>query len=66
MTVKHRYEYHGPVKIFDRLVAENWHGETIAESEEKAKSNLAYQYKKSHNLTARSKVILPDKVFLAS
>ena len=66
MVIKHRYGYYGPVKIFDRLVAENWYGETIAESEDKAKSNLAYQYKKSHNLSARSKVILPDKVYLAS
>lgn len=53
-----RYIYEGPVKIFDRCVADKWRGETVADSIKKAKSNLAYQYKKSHNLSASSKITL--------
>lgn len=56
------YEYSGPVKVFDKIVSQKWSGQTTADSEKKARSNLAYQYKKSHNFVARSKVILPGKL----
>ena len=48
--------------IFDTCVAGQWSGETIAISEAKAKSNLIYQYKKKHNLSAGSRVSLPGKL----
>ena len=57
-----RYSYKGPVMIFDRCVANSWYGETLAESKSKAKSNLAYQYKKKYNLSPGAKVTLPGKV----
>lgn len=57
-----RYIYDGPVMEFNRLVESKWHGETIAPSEKKAKSNLAYQWKKRNNRVAASVVTLPGKV----
>lgn len=57
-----RYIYDGPVKEFDRVVAHNWHAETVASSEGKARSNLAYQFKKKMNKPARSKITLTGKV----
>lgn len=59
-----KYCYDGPVMEFDRLVASNWKGETIAPSEQKARSNLAYQYKKSNNRIAGTKVTLPGKIMM--
>lgn len=56
---KFLFVYDGPVKEFDRIVERNWHGETMAESEKKAKSNLAYQWKMMHDRLATSKVTLP-------
>ena len=47
-----KYFYEGPVLLFDKLVAEHWKGETIAPSESKARTNLAYQYKKNNNFFA--------------
>ena len=44
------YTYTGPVYLFDRIASELWHGETTAPSLRKAKSNLAYQYKKAYGL----------------
>lgn len=56
------YEYSGPVMIFDQIISNKWTGQTTAESEKRARSNLAYQYKKSHNLVPASKVTLPGKL----
>lgn len=56
------YLYDGPVKIFDNYASYRWVGSTRAISDKKAKSNLAYQYKKEHNLTADAKVELPGKL----
>ena len=58
------YVYEGPVKEFDTCVATNWKASTYAVSEKKARSNMAYQYKKTHNLSASSKITLPGKVML--
>ena len=57
-----RYRYEGPVKEFDRIVNENWSGETMAVSEEKARSNLAFRYKKSTGRAAASKISLPGRI----
>lgn len=56
------YNYHGPVMEFDRCVANSWSGTTWAVSEKKAKSNLAYQFKKLNNRTPRAKISLPGKI----
>lgn len=58
----HTYIYDGPVLEFDRLVANHWKGETVATSERKARSNLAYQFKKKNNRIVSVKVTLPGKI----
>ena len=57
-----RYFYDGPVKEFDVIVSNRWRGSTYAVSEEKARNNLAYQYKKAHGKTASTKITLPGKL----
>lgn len=57
-----KYLYDGPVMEFDRLVSNHWTGETMAASEHKARTNLAYQYKKQNNRTARTKITLPGEL----
>ena len=59
-----RYAYSGPVKIFGTIVQKDWYAETIAATPAKAKSNLAYQWKKDNGRTASSKVELPGKIIL--
>lgn len=56
------YVYDGPVRIFETIVNHNWHATTYASSEEKARSNLAYQYKVSHGYSVNTKIILPGKI----
>ena len=58
----HKYVYEGPVLYFDRLVAEDWKGETMAPSEKKARSNLTYQFKAQNNMLPGSRYILPGKI----
>lgn len=58
----HKYSYDGPVLEYDICVADHWKGETMAPSEKKARSNLAYQYKKKNNRIASVKVSLPGKI----
>lgn len=60
-----KYTYNGPVMMFGRWVA-NWKGETMADSEKKAKSNLIYQYKKKNKLVPSAKVNLPGELTLVS
>ena len=54
-----RYTYLGPVYEYERIAAYRWHGETTAPSIEKARSNLAHQYKKSHGLNVTVPITLP-------
>lgn len=58
----YKYQYDGPVLFFDKLVADHWKGETMAPSEQKARSNLSYQAKKQLNLIAGTSVSLPGKI----
>lgn len=58
----YKYEYLGPVYEFDTLINDNWFGQTCAISEKKAKSNLIYQYKKSHGKSADTKIKLTGKL----
>lgn len=57
-----RYIYEGPVEEFNVCIAGKWTGETVAASVGKAKSNLAYQYKKEHKKTPATKITLPGKL----
>ena len=57
-----KYIYNGPVMEFDKCVANNWYGETMAVSEKKARSNLAFKYKKEHGKVPNSRVSIPGKL----
>ena len=56
------YFYEGPVLEFDRIVANHWIAQTRAESEKKARSNLAYQFKMQYGREPRSKITVPGKL----
>ena len=56
------YSYRGPVMVFDKCVEHYWTGETTASSEKKARSNLAYQYKKEMGLIPQTKVSITVKL----
>lgn len=58
----HKYVYDGPVMFFNKLVADHWKGETMAPSENKARSNLSYQAKKQLNLIAGTDIKLLGKI----
>ena len=47
---------------FGSCIQRNWTGETIAVSEKKAKSNLAYRWKKENNRCTGTKISLPGKL----
>ena len=59
-----KYIYDGPVKEFDKLISEHWKGVTIAPSEAKARSNLAYQYKREMHKTPNSKIKITGKLMV--
>ena len=54
-----RYIYSGPVAEFDKIIDNNWYGETMADSEKKARNNLAYQFKKNNHRVPGTKITLP-------
>lgn len=56
------YSYNGPVCEFGKIVASHWKGQTYANSESKARTNLAYQFKRDTGRVPRSKITLPGKV----
>ena len=56
------YSYEGPVMEFERIVADRWKATTYAVSENKARCNLTYRYKKEHNKVPATKVTLPGKI----
>lgn len=58
----HKYTYEGPVMRFDICVSNHWSGETMATSEQKARSNLIYRFKKQNNLEPRTRVTLPGTI----
>ena len=57
-----RYMYDGPVMEFENCIVSRWCGSTYAVSEKKARSNLAYQFKKNNNRITGSRITLPGKV----
>lgn len=57
-----RFTYKGPVLEFDKIIANNWEASTLAVSEEKARCNLAYQFKVNHGKIPKTKITLPGKI----
>ena len=60
----HLYFYDGPVLEIDRIIANHWSGSTRAESEKKARCNLAYQFKTQYGRVPRSKITIPGKLII--
>lgn len=58
------YSYYGPVMHFDICVENNWKADTMAVSEKKARTNLAYRWKKQNGYVVGTKVDLPGKIIL--
>ena len=56
------YKYEGPVLVFGRECCCYWKSETWAPTESKARSNLAYQFKKNCKLNAKSAITVPGKL----
>lgn len=56
------YYYDGPVLAFDQIVANRWKAQTYATSEARARSNLAYQFKKETGRVPRTKITLPGSI----
>lgn len=56
------YSYDGPVLEFERIVANHWHGQTYAVSEAKARTNLAFQFKRDTGRVPRTKITIPGKI----
>lgn len=56
------YAYSGPVLEFNKIVAERWQAQTYAVSEAKARTNLAFQFKKDTGRVPRTKITLPGKI----
>ncbi len=54
----YQFTYNGPVKSFDNILTSRWKAETNAFSEARARSNLAYRYKKEHGLSESTKITL--------
>ena len=62
MEKYYKYSYDGPVLKYDKIVTERWQASTFAPSERKARSNLAYQYKKQYETVLGVKITLPGRV----
>lgn len=56
------YFYDGPVLEFDKVISDRWSASTRAESEKKARSNFAYQFKMQYGKVPRSKITIPGKL----
>ena len=56
------YFYDGPVLEFDRIIANRWKASTYAESEKKARCNLAHQFKQQYGRVPQSKITVPGKL----
>lgn len=52
------YFYDGPVKHFEQCLDEHYIAVTTAQSEKKAKNNLAYRYKIEHGYSRNAKIVL--------
>lgn len=57
-----QYTYEGPVMEFGACLTNRWIGSTYAASEKKARSNLAYQFKKKNNRIPGARISLPGKI----
>ena len=59
-----KYEYSGAVMLFDKCIAYIKSTETIAPSEAKARSNIAFRWKKENGYGPNQKITLPGRLIL--
>ena len=59
-----KYEYNGAVMLFDKCIAYIKNAETIAPSEAKARSNIAYRWKKENGYGSKEKITLQGQMIL--
>ena len=59
-----KYEFVGAVMHFDKCIAYIKHAETIAPSEAKARSNIAYRWKKENGYGPNQKITLRGNLVL--
>lgn len=59
-----KYEYSGPVMLFDKCIAYIKSAETIAPSNAKARANIAYRWKKENGYGPNQKITLPGLLIL--
>lgn len=57
-----RFLYKGPVMEFGKCVCSYWEATTFAPSVMKARSNLAYRYKRDNNKVSNAKIDLPGEI----
>lgn len=62
MKGKSVYSYCGAVTSFGNILSNRWTGHTCAESEGKARSNLAFQFKKQMGLVLAVPISLPGRI----
>lgn len=60
------FSYDGPVLSFGKCVANRWKASTYAPSEQKARCNLAYRFKKETGKAPTYNVTLPGKLVITS
>ena len=56
------FTYSGPITSFGKVICENFTAQTEATSPEKAKSNIAAQFKKKYNYAIDRKIELPGRI----
>lgn len=59
------YAYSGPVELFGKVIDYHWEAKTRASTSRKAKSNLAYRYKKEHGYAERTVITLPGNLYIS-
>lgn len=58
----HEYSYDGPVVSFGKCISNHWKGTTFAQTEQKARNNLAFRFKNEMHLFPNCKIELPGKL----
>lgn len=56
------YMYDGPVEYFGKCIADRWTAYTTAPTEDKARINLEYKFKKESKKEPWVKIVLPGKI----
>ena len=56
------YSYDGPILEFNRIIADHWKASTRAKTEDKARCNLAQQFKIETGREPSAKITVPGKL----